>query len=89
LENKIIAHESQGNFRQDELIGGKLPVVKWLTLNIQSQSEREEEEVRCSTQSAYMERLIPPSQDETPLPSSDSWRHSQEGDGISLLRKVG
>jgi hypothetical protein len=28
LENKIIAHESQGNFRQDELIGGKLPVVK-------------------------------------------------------------
>jgi hypothetical protein len=28
LENKNIGDESQGAFRQDELIGGKLPVVK-------------------------------------------------------------
>jgi hypothetical protein len=28
LENKITGHESQGASRQDELIGGKLPVVK-------------------------------------------------------------
>jgi hypothetical protein len=30
LENKIIGHESQGACRQDELTGGKLPVVKYL-----------------------------------------------------------
>jgi hypothetical protein len=28
LENKIIGHESQGACRQDELFGGKPPVVK-------------------------------------------------------------
>jgi hypothetical protein len=28
LENKIIAHESQGACRQDKLIGGKPPVMK-------------------------------------------------------------
>jgi hypothetical protein len=28
LENKIIGHESQGICRQDELIGGKPPVIK-------------------------------------------------------------
>jgi hypothetical protein len=28
LENKITDHESQGACRQDELIGGNLPVVK-------------------------------------------------------------
>jgi hypothetical protein len=28
LENKITGRESQGVCRQDELIGGKLPVVK-------------------------------------------------------------
>jgi hypothetical protein len=28
LENKITGRESQGAFRQEELIGGKPPVVK-------------------------------------------------------------
>jgi hypothetical protein len=28
VENKISAHESQGAWRQDEVIGGKPPVVK-------------------------------------------------------------
>jgi hypothetical protein len=28
LENKITGRESQGACRQDELIGGKLPVIK-------------------------------------------------------------
>jgi hypothetical protein len=28
LKNNIAGHESQGAFRQDELIGGKQPVVK-------------------------------------------------------------
>jgi hypothetical protein len=28
LENKISGRESQGAYRQDELIGGKLPAVK-------------------------------------------------------------
>jgi hypothetical protein len=33
LENKFTGRESQGDCRQDELIGGKLPVVK-LTLTL-------------------------------------------------------
>jgi hypothetical protein len=28
LENKITGHDSQGAWRQDELIGGKPPVIK-------------------------------------------------------------
>jgi hypothetical protein len=28
VEKKIYGHESQGAWRQDEMIGGKLPVVK-------------------------------------------------------------
>jgi hypothetical protein len=37
LENKITGRESQGACSEDELIGGKPPVVKWLTLISSSQ----------------------------------------------------
>jgi hypothetical protein len=30
MENKITGRESQGACRQDELIGSKPPVLKWL-----------------------------------------------------------
>jgi hypothetical protein len=51
---KITGHESQGACRQDELIGGKPPVVKWLWLLIDSVVIESEENSEVSHRDSFL-----------------------------------